>query len=197
MIRTSEKRFNALSCRLAKLCLRWQSYYLTQGATEPNNAERKVALFWTLLPQLFAQFETQSDNELFELLNPQSEATEQKVTPQMGHDAQPLRCATLFVVFTVLTVIRVQQKLNRIPTMGGSFPPAAYAAPPKGGSFYVLRAARKRPFAPFATRDIAPTDINTRPNQTTQNGKSRCPGRSCHSNSRNSKRRPTTNRASC
>ena len=45
--------------------------YLAKGATDPNKPERKSALFWTLLPQLFVQFDAQL---LFELLNTQAEA---------------------------------------------------------------------------------------------------------------------------
>jgi len=66
----SEKCLCTLSCRLAKLCL-CQSYTLAKGATDPNTPERKSALFWTLLPQLFVQFDAQL---LFELLNTQAEA---------------------------------------------------------------------------------------------------------------------------
>ncbi len=44
----------------------------TQEPTDPNNPDRNAALFWALLPQLFAQLDAQSETE-FEFWNTQRE----------------------------------------------------------------------------------------------------------------------------
>ena len=52
-----------------------------KGATEPNKPPRKAALFWTLLPQLFVQFEAQFEAEPLSLLNAQSDDTTKQPRP--------------------------------------------------------------------------------------------------------------------
>ena len=52
-----------------------------KGATDPNKPPRKAALFWTLLPQLFVQFEAQFAAEPLSLLNAHSEDTTQQPRP--------------------------------------------------------------------------------------------------------------------
>ena len=57
-----------------------------KGATEPNSPARNATLFWTLLPQLFVQFEAQLDADPLSLLNAQSEDKKTSpVPPQLPH----------------------------------------------------------------------------------------------------------------
>ena len=53
-----------------------------KGATDPNKPARNAALFWTLLPQLFVQFEAQLDADPLSLLNAQSEDKKKSPVPQ-------------------------------------------------------------------------------------------------------------------
>ena len=52
-----------------------------KGATEPNSPARNATLFWTLLPQLFVQFEAQLDADPLSLLNAQSEDKKNPPSP--------------------------------------------------------------------------------------------------------------------
>jgi hypothetical protein len=62
-----------------------QSFLPSKGATEPNRPARSEELFWTLLPQLFVQFDAHSDAELFVLLKAQSETAERPALKKPLH----------------------------------------------------------------------------------------------------------------
>ena len=78
--------------QVSKTCIPLCTSNLDQRSTDPNKPPRKAELFWALLPQLFAQLFTQSESELFELLNTQSETAGyfNKITVATDLNLQPL-----------------------------------------------------------------------------------------------------------
>ncbi|MBP3544770.1 MAG: hypothetical protein J6J82_00490 [Alphaproteobacteria bacterium] len=71
---------------------------LPKGPTDPNNPDRRAALFWALLPQLLAQLDAQFEAE-FELLNTQREYAAHQQYVQHGNTTNTVlkRCKKIFL----------------------------------------------------------------------------------------------------
>ena len=122
-----------------------------KGATEPNKPPRKAALFWTLLPQLFVQFEAQFEAEPLSLLNAQSDDTTKQPRPtkqlsynRYGDTPYSRFLSGIPVFFCPAALCAAGERPDKCQALGDTFPQTPLRV-------YALRVARFRATALFAT----------------------------------------------
>ena len=120
--------------QVGQTCFLWIQVIPFQRSTEPNKPLRISALLRTLLPQLFAQFDSHSERELFELLNTQSEAAGVNQDTRNATDLT-LQPIPIMGIFSSYNMLRLYSFIFSFATDFFTPLPSYGRTPPMGENF--------------------------------------------------------------